>query len=239
MLNDKPVLSVLWSAIKWMSGLLILLSILALPFGGPLLLLYYRGSVLLYIVPVGLLAGALIGLRNLIYTSSGRKKKQAPRRLSRLSKLVLAVFFTLLIGFTAFPYFTLGQVNYVEVPASWHVVDTADHQSEFSHRCDHQLILLVPETHDKYELVCDQALLDFLTTKNPERIQIRFRVTYNFGEPDAHSLYTAGPVHIEGVASKWVGGWSGCGGIYEHSCDDTRIQDASSLIGSAQVRELR
>jgi|GEM_PF-5721946 len=241
MRSDDPVVKILLSAIKYLFWLLGIISILSLPFGGPLLLLYYWFYVLLYIVPVGLLAGAIMGWRSLIKTSS-QKKKQAPLQLNFSSKVALVFIFVTLTGFLALPYFTIGQDGYVWVRANWHLVEKNEVEQQF-HRlhsdCDTQLILLVPEMYDQYELICDQHLLDYLENTNPEYVSIIYHVKYNFGKPHSHTLHKVDATSINGITSKWIGQWSGCGNIYEHSCDDVSVRNASSIIGGIQSRKIR
>lgn len=246
--NRDPIVIVLKNAFRGVVGLLILVSILALPYGGPLVLLYYSFYVLLYLIPLGLIVGAIFGLVSVLIPSrmigQPKKKKGFTPAWSPITKISLMLIFVVLVGFLAFPYFTLGQNENVTTPARWHYVDATFVNSLGNriydpHPCELQIVLLVPQTHDQYELICDQALLDHLETTNPEYVEITYRVSFNFGQPHLHQLKSVDTVSIDSYTSKWIGGWTGCGRTYEHACHDPTIQDADDVIGGIKQRTVR
>ncbi len=147
--------------------------------------------------------------------------------------------FLLIVSYTAFPYSHINQNEGVEHEAAWLYVGPYDENLAMTERsrekCDIQLVLFVLDEYDHQDVVCDQSLVDYLETVQPDRVRMTYRVTYDFDDPRSYQLTSIGPVPITWDA--WVASWGGCGGLYSHPCNNPQAQSGSHLVESTWVGE--
>lgn len=243
--QTSPVIEITLSALKAVgfaiAGLVILTTILSLPSGGPLILLYYWAYVVFYILPIALLVGAFLGLVLQFPIQAPLKKKiRLRKQWNTVSILGTLLVFVLIFGYIAFPYFTIGQDGLVEHGATWFYIDANHTDTALTAReresCDIQTVLFRLDNYDIYEVVCDQSVLDYLAATDAESVKMTYRVTYDFGDPRSYQLIAVGPVSV--TWNTWAGGWRGCGrGRYDHSCASEQAQAGSHLLESTWIGE--
>lgn len=228
----RPITSVIVSALKGAGitlATLLVLSIFALPMGGPLILLYYWAYIVFYILPIAMLFGALIGLVSLFtLRKTPKQKKRSDSNRTAISVVGIIIIFGLISSYIALPFFTLGQISYVHHGASWYYFDA-------NVSCDIQIVMFRLEYYDDVNFICDQAVLDYLDTFEGETIRLTYQVTSDFGEPRSYQLISIGTIPV--TWDTWIRGGRQCGGTYDHPCNSPQAQNSSSLKESSWSSE--
>lgn len=234
----KPIAKVVFGAIKGAIAILIILilltTIFALPYGGPFILLYYWAYVVFYILPLGLLLGASFSLFTLFSDNSPSESKQKRKPVSRFGFLGIALIFLIIFALISIPYSSLDQEGQVEHAAKWFYVEPDDENLMITEQvrddCDIQLVLFVLELYEHHDVVCNQAVLDYLRTLDDKRVRLVYRVTYDFGDPRSYQLIVVGSVPISW--GDWIASWGGCGGAYSNPCNSPNLKKGSHLLES-------
>ncbi len=196
------ILEVFRGAIKGaLIALLIAFTMLSVLFGigEPLMALYYLIIVLIvYVAPLGMLAGAVVTGIHLVRNVDHLPDKRGGQYLSVLTWIGIPI--TLIVGIVIAPYLLVNMSKELKYGATW--------TTEANPDCATPAVVLIPTgtlestSVPVRETICSPELLDHLQTQNDAIVPIIYRITYAFGKPRSVQLTSVGNTKI--AISEWI-----------------------------------